>query len=70
MAAPEVARVAKDMAGRAVVMKVDTDQHGELGERFNVRGIPNFVVLKNGRAVHQQAGVVPHDLMKRWLETA
>jgi len=70
MAAPEVSRVAKDMAGRAVVLKVDTDQHPELSARFHVRGIPTFVVLRSGRPVHQQAGVVPHHEMQRWLEGA
>jgi thioredoxin 2 len=67
-AAPEVARVAREMAGRAIVLKVDTEKYPELAERFNVQGIPNFLVLKGGRAVFQQAGVVPHTQMKRWLE--
>jgi thioredoxin 2 len=70
MAAPEVERVAKDMAGRAVVLKVDTDKYPEVANRYGVRGIPNFVVLRDGRVVRQQAGVVPHDEMKRWLELA
>ena len=70
MAAPEVARTAKDMAGRALVLKVDTDRYPEVSARFNVRGIPNFVVLKNGQTVMQQAGVVDHQTMTRWLESA
>src|SRR5690606_2532302 len=47
MAAPEVARVAVEMAGKALVLKVDTDRHPELASMFQVRGIPHFVVLKN-----------------------
>jgi thioredoxin 2 len=70
MAAPEVERTAAEMAGRAVVLKVDTDRYPEVAARFNVRGIPNFVVLKDGRPVVQQAGVVDHQQMKRWLDTA
>jgi thioredoxin 2 len=70
MAAPEVARVAADMAGRALVLKVDTDRHPDIAERYGVRGIPNFVVLKDGRTVFQQAGVVASADMKRWLESA
>ena len=68
MAAPEVARVAAEMAGRAVVLKVDTDQHPALAARYTVRGIPNFLVLAKGRVVLQQSGVVPSDQLKRWLE--
>jgi thioredoxin 2 len=70
MAAPEVARVAESMAGRALVLKVDTESYPELAARYGVQGIPNFVVLKDGRPVFQQAGVVPAAEMTRWLESA
>lgn len=66
-AAPEVKKVAAQAAGRALVLKVDTDRHPEIGSRYGVRGIPNFVVLRAGKVVHQQAGVVPHTEMLRWL---
>jgi thioredoxin 2 len=70
MAAPEVARVAADMAGRAVVLKVDTEQYPDLAARYNVRGIPNFAVFNGGQLVLQQAGVVEHGQMEQWLESA
>ena len=69
-AAPEVARTAADMAGKAIVLKVDTEAHPQLGARFQVRGIPNFVVLSNGRTVFQQAGLVGHEQMEQWLRSA
>jgi thioredoxin 2 len=67
MAAPEVKKVAHEAAGRALVLKVDTDRHPGVAERYGVRGIPNFVVVRDGRTVHQQSGVVPHTEMLRWL---
>jgi thioredoxin 2 len=70
MAAPEVARVAADMAGRAIVVKVDTERHPELAARFNVRGIPYFAVFYQGRPVMQQAGVVNHQQLEDWLKSA
>jgi thioredoxin 2 len=70
MAAPEVARVAADKAGRAIVLKVDTERYPEIASQYGVQGIPNFVVIKDGRQVFQQAGVVPHTEMSRWLESA
>ena len=70
MAAPEVAQTAAHMAGQAIVVKVDSDRYPELGARYNVRGIPNFVVLNAGRVVFQQAGVVGHDQMEQWLKSA
>jgi thioredoxin 2 len=69
-AAPEVARTALDMAGKAIVLKVDTEAHPELAARFHVSGIPNFVVLSGGRPVFQQAGLVGHEQMEQWLRSA
>jgi len=70
MAAPEVARVAADMAGRAIVVKVDTERHPELAARFNIRGIPTFAVFYHGRPVMQQSGVVNHQQLEDWLKSA
>jgi thioredoxin 2 len=69
-AAPEVARSAADMAGKAVVLKVDTEKYPQLAARFNVRGIPNFAVFFGGRLVIQQAGLVSHEQMEQWLRSA
>ena len=69
-ATPEVQALAREMAGRALVLKVDTEHDPELAARFRVQSIPNFVVLRNGQLVLQQAGLVPRDQMRRWLETA
>jgi thioredoxin 2 len=70
MAAPEVARTASDMAGRAIVAKIDTERHPDLAARYNVRGIPNFVVFYGGQPVRQQAGVADHQQMESWLKAA
>jgi len=70
MAAPEVERTAVDMAGRAILLKVDTERYPQLAARYQVRGIPNFAVFSGGRLVKQQAGVVDHHEMERWLSSA
>jgi thioredoxin 2 len=69
-AAPEVKRTAQAMAGKAIVLKVDTEAHPDIAARFQVSGIPNFVVLKHGQVVFQQAGLVDATQMMRWLERA
>ena len=68
MAAPEVHRAATEMAGKAVVLKVDTDQHPELAQRYGVQGIPNFLVMKDGQVVRQQPGYVPHTQLDELAE--
>jgi thioredoxin 2 len=68
-AAPEVVRTAAEMAGKAVVMKVDTEKYPQLAARFNVRGIPNFAVFSEGKLAMQQAGLVDHEQMEQWLKS-
>ena len=70
MAAPEVKELARETAGRALILKVNTEEHPQLAAQFCVQSIPNFVVLREGRTVFQQAGLVPRAQMRRWLETA
>ncbi len=70
MAAPHVARTAADMAGKAIVLKVDTERYPEPAARYKVSGIPNFAVFANGRLVQQQAGLVGHEQMESWLHSA
>jgi thioredoxin 2 len=70
MAAPHVAQVARDLAGRAVVLKVDTEKFPELAARYNVQGIPNFAVFARGNLQFQQAGLVDANTMKTWLARA
>ncbi len=70
MAAPEVHALAREMAGRALILKVNTEASPQTAARFGVQSIPNFVVLRGGQVVFQQAGLVPRAEMRRWLEAA
>ena len=70
MAAPHVAQVAREQAGKAIVLKVDTEQHPELAIRYNVQGIPNFAVFMGGQLSFQQAGLVDAATMTAWLTRA
>jgi thioredoxin 2 len=70
VAAPHVERAAREIAGKGIVLKVDTEANPQLAARYNVRGIPNFAVFSQGRVVQQQAGVVDAQQMLKWLQTA
>lgn len=70
MAAPHVAQTARELAGQAVVLKVDTEAFPQLAARYNVQGIPNFAVFSGGRLQFQQAGLVDAGTMKLWLTRA
>ena len=66
-AAPHVAQVARDLAGKVVVLKVNTDRQPGLASRFNIRSIPTFMVLHHGKKLVEQAGAVDRRTMEQWL---
>ena len=68
-AAPEVEALAREMAGRALVLKVDTEAVPELAARYRVQSIPNFVVFRGGQPALQKAGLAPRAQMRQWLES-
>ena len=64
--APEVKKAAHSLAGRAVVLKVDTDALDELARRYQVTSIPSFAVFRAGRLVRQRAGGVDARQLERF----
>lgn len=58
MTAPEFARAAESLAGRALLLKVNTETQPSLAQRFAVRSIPSFKLFSNGDMVWEQAGAL------------
>jgi len=67
MAAPEVEALARDLSGRVLVLKVDTEANQDLAMRYRIQSIPNFMVFRGGRAAFQRAGLAPRAEMRRWI---
>jgi thioredoxin 2 len=69
-AAAQVHELAREAAGRALVLKVNTEEHPALAARFGIQSIPNFVVFRDGTAAFRREGVAPRAEMRRWLDLA
>ena len=67
MAAPMLTSLASAHAGRALILKVNTDVHQDLAARYQIRGIPHFKVFRQGRQTLEQSGVVAQQVMASWL---
>jgi thioredoxin 2 len=65
--APEVARVASELTGRALVLKVDIDKLPALANRYRVQSIPSFAVIRDGTVVVQRAGAMRHTDLVRMI---
>ena len=68
MVAPELEKVAERQRGRMLVVKVNTDELSELGERHNVRSIPTLAVFVNGREAARAAGARQASDIEAWAQ--
>ena len=69
MVAPIVEEIAAERSESLKVVKLNTDEAPEAGSSYGIRGIPTFIVFRNGEMVLQRAGLAPRNEMRRWIET-
>jgi putative thioredoxin len=69
--APILERLAEEFAGRARVVKVDTDAEQALAAQYGIRSLPTVMVFRDGKPVDQIVGLQPEGglrtLIGKWL---
>jgi thioredoxin 2 len=68
MVAPTLEELAKEMAGRVRVAKLNVDENPSTATRFQVRSIPTLLVLKGGKEMERIVGVQPKAEIERRLQ--
>ncbi len=68
MAAPEVKALAAEIAGRAIVLKVDAEAYPQISQALQIQAIPTFVIFHHGEPVFRRSGVAPRSEMRRWID--
>ncbi len=68
MLAPVLERVAEAFAGRARVVKVDTDAEQRLAAEHGIRSLPTVRVFRHGKAVDEIIGVQPESAIRAMVE--
>lgn len=62
--------LARELAGRVRVAKINVDENPQTAAKFQIRSIPALLVLKGGREVDRMVGVQPKAEITRRLERA
>jgi len=63
MQGPIVEDVAKEMAGKAVVGKLNVDENPQMAQKYGVMSIPTIMMFKNGTVVKQFVGVQSKEVL-------
>jgi thioredoxin 2 len=70
MVAPELEMLARENAGRWLIVKVNTDAQAELGERYRIQSIPTLAVVHRGRELARLSGARPAADIERFVHDA
>ncbi|WP_420148919.1 thioredoxin [Spirosoma sp.] len=70
MIGPVVEQLAGEYEGKAVVAKMDVDQHSQVPAKFGIRSIPTLMIFKKGQLVDKVIGAVPRNVLEQKLQAA
>src|SRR3954469_25755867 len=66
--APEVDAIARELEGKAKVVKVDIDKSKRIATSLRIQGVPMFMVFAKGRPVAAEQGVLKRSQLREMLE--
>ena len=67
MASPIIDQLADEVAGKAIVGKINVDEEEELARQFSVMSIPTMIVFKDGKPIERISGLKDKNYYKRML---
>lgn len=70
MVSPALEQLARDLAGRVKLVKVNVDNSPRLSQRFGAQAIPTLLVLRDGQVVARQTGAAPLPALRSWVDNA
>jgi len=65
--APVLDDLARERQGELLVAKLDTDRSPVTAQRFGVRGVPTFILFRDGREVARETGALPRGRLEALL---
>ncbi len=66
---PVIKELAEEFQTRAVVAKVNVDDHQEIAARYGIQSIPTLMIFQNGEVVDQMVGTMSKTALAQKLES-
>ncbi len=68
MMAPTIDALAAEYEGKAKVGKLNVDENTEVSAKYQIRGIPTVLIIKNGEVAEQVVGVTSKDNLSKLID--
>lgn len=65
---PVVTEVARNVKGKARVIKVDIDKSSEAAQAYQVQAVPTFIIFRNGAIRWRHSGMLDKQTLMNVLE--
>jgi thioredoxin 1 len=59
--APILKDVKSKVGDSVKIIKIDVDKNQQAAEKFQVRGVPTFILFKKGKLLWRQSGIIQAD---------
>lgn len=69
MVSPALEEIARKLAGRIKLVKVNVDDSPHLQRRFQVQGIPTLLLMEGSKVLGRQTGAAPEPQLRQWVES-
>ncbi|WP_462249377.1 thioredoxin [Ekhidna sp.] len=68
--APVLEELKTEIGGKARIIKVDIDKNQAAARKYNVRGVPTFILFKAGKQIWRQSGAIPKHMLEQAIQSA
>lgn len=55
---PKLKEVKDELKEAVSIIKINVDTNAQLASRYQVRGVPTFILFKNGQQLWRQSGII------------
>lgn len=67
--APILKEVKEAIGDKAIILKINVDNNQALAQRYQIRGVPTFMIFKKGNILWQQSGIIDKKELIQKLES-